>query len=102
LLINSLTNLKDIAAIKNTNNENRSTPPIKNGSAIVLSKKTAILLGRKYLSDKQRGKCIRFAIHERQSLTVVEHYLIVLTAYALFPDWKIVAEFGAVLQICRA
>jgi hypothetical protein len=41
---------------------------------------------------KERGKFASFAIHERRSLPVVEHYFIVLTAYALFPDWKIGAK----------
>jgi hypothetical protein len=41
------------------------------------------------LDVKQRGKFASFAIKEkRQSLPIVNRYLIVFNAYVIFLDWK--------------
>jgi len=37
---------------------------------------------------KKRGKFTSFTIKERQSLPVVNYYLIVFNAYVVFLDWK--------------
>ena len=40
------------------------------------------------LFGKKRRNFVSFTIKERQSLPVVNHYLIVFNRYAVFLDWK--------------
>ena len=43
---------------------------------------------------KKRGKFASFTIKERQSLPVVNRYIIAFKAYAVFLDWKTALNSG--------
>ena len=46
------------------------------------------------MAVKKRGKFASFTIKERQCLPVVNRYLIVFNAYAVFLDWKTALNSG--------